>query len=112
MLYPNPTTSLGRYEVHVERTGKRAARTATMDVRAAQVVLRFARHGIMEEEALRVFAVRVRDVDAGADGLDWLLYTNAPVLIGLGAWSRTWIARLDPPYPKRISKSATRFQAG
>lgn len=72
--------SLGRYEVHVGRTGKRAARTATMDVRAAQVVLRFARHGIMEEEGLRLFAVRVREVGGGADALDWLLYTNAPVL--------------------------------
>jgi hypothetical protein len=34
----------------------------------------------MEEEGLRLFAVRVREVEAAADRLDWLLYTNAPVL--------------------------------
>jgi hypothetical protein len=72
--------SLGRYAVQVGRTGRRPARTATMDVRAAQVVIQFPHRGAMKQNALRLYAVRVREVNAKADGLDWLLYTNAPVL--------------------------------
>jgi hypothetical protein len=72
--------SLGTYEVKVGRTGRRAARTAMMDVRAAQVVLRFPPRGAMKTEALRLYAVLVREIDEGKDALDWLLYTNAPVL--------------------------------
>jgi len=72
--------SLGTYEVEVGRTGRRAARTATMDVRAAQVVLRFPPRGAMKTDALRLYAVLVRELDGGNEPLDWLLYTNAPVL--------------------------------
>ena len=72
--------SLGTYEVEVGRTGRRAARTATMDVRAAQVVLRFPPRGAMKTDALRLYAVHVREIGGGHEPLDWLLYTNAPVL--------------------------------
>jgi hypothetical protein len=72
--------SLGKYEVRVGRTGRRPARTATMDVRAAQVILRFPRRRQQKTNALRLFAVRVREVGDAPDRLDWLLYTNAPVL--------------------------------
>lgn len=74
--------SLGTYAVEVGRTGRRAARTAMMDVRAAQVCLRFqGRRGPKTRtEGLRLYAVRVREIATDGDGLDWLLYTNVPVL--------------------------------
>lgn len=72
--------SLGTYEVRVGRTGRRAARTATMDVRASQIILRFAGRGPQKVDALRLFAVRVRELSDAPDRLDWLLYTNAPVV--------------------------------
>jgi hypothetical protein len=34
----------------------------------------------MKTDALRLYAVLVREVDGGNEALDWLLYTNAPVL--------------------------------
>lgn len=73
--------SLGQHIVEVGRTGRRAARTATVDVRAAQITLRFPARGPAHprQEGLRLFAVRVREVGV-TDGLDWLLYTNVPVL--------------------------------
>jgi hypothetical protein len=37
--------SLGTYKVEIGRTRRRAARTATMEVRAAQVTLRFDKRG-------------------------------------------------------------------
>jgi hypothetical protein len=46
---------------------------------AAQVTLRFECVGVLERDALRLYVVRLREVNAAADGLEWLLYTNAPV---------------------------------
>jgi hypothetical protein len=71
--------ALGAFEIEVPRNGKRAARTATLEVRAAQVVLHFKSNG-RPQEALRLFAVRVRERGEHDNALDWLLYTNVPVL--------------------------------
>lgn len=71
--------SLGSFEVKVGRSGRRPARTAIVDVRAAQVTLHFKGRGIREHEGLRLYAVRVREARKGKDALDWLLYTNVPV---------------------------------
>ncbi|MBX3187648.1 MAG: IS4 family transposase [Labilithrix sp.] len=73
--------SLGQHTIEIGRTGRRAARTAVVDVRAAQVILRFPARGpaYPRQEGLRLFAVRVREVGV-TDGLDWLLYTNVPVI--------------------------------
>jgi hypothetical protein len=72
--------SLGSHDVDIGRTGRRAARTATVEVRAAIVTLRFPARGPLETEGLRLYAVRVREQSVGNDGLEWLLLTNAPVL--------------------------------
>lgn len=73
--------SLGSHDVEVGRTGQRAARRATVEVRAAIVTLRFAARGPDQElDGLRLYAVRVREVNAGEKGLDWLLLTNMPVI--------------------------------
>lgn len=71
---------LGRFEVEVGRTGRRAARTALVELRATQVSVRFRatpHHGV---RGLRLFAVQIREVTDDESGLDWLLYTNAPVV--------------------------------
>ena len=71
--------SLGTYEVEAKaRGGKR--KIATVDVRAAQVTLRFDAYADRPAGGLRLFAVRIRDASGAADGPDWLLYTNIPVL--------------------------------
>ena len=72
--------SLGTYDVEIGRTGRRAARVAKMEVRAAQVTVRFDGRGSNDFDVLRLFAVRIREEGGGKDALDWLLYTNAPVL--------------------------------
>ncbi len=72
--------SLGTYDVEIGRTGRRPARTVRMEVRAAQVTLRFEKRGPNEANALRLFVVRVREQNGGKDALEWLLYTNMPVL--------------------------------
>lgn len=88
--------SLGTYELHIGRRGQRAARTAKVDVRAAQVTLHFRARGIHEEEALRLFAVRIREKSRNKDAFDWLLYTNVPVLTAehaqriLGSYQGRW----------------------
>lgn len=71
--------SLGSYEIEIGRSGKRAARTAVIEVRATQVMLYFRRRPLQEETALRLFAVRVREVGTHADKVEWTLYTNMPV---------------------------------
>lgn len=71
--------SLGTYEVESKRRGG-AKKIATVDVRAAQVTLRFAAYADRPAGGLRLFAVRIRDASGAADGPDWLLYTNVPVL--------------------------------
>lgn len=63
--------SLGTYEVEAKlRGGNR--RPATVDVRAAQVTLRFGAYAGRPGGGLRLFAVRIRDVSGAADGPDWL----------------------------------------
>lgn len=71
--------SLGTYEVEMKPRGG-AKRKALVDVRAAQVTLRIPAYGERPAGALRLFAVRIRDANGAADGPDWLLYTNVPVL--------------------------------
>ena len=71
--------SLGTYEVEAKRRGG-ARKKALVDVRAAQVTLRFSAYGNQPAGGLRLWAVRVRDASGAADGPDWLLYTNVPVL--------------------------------
>ena len=71
--------SLGTYEIAVARSGQRAARDAVVDVRASQVTLRFVARGVYDEDALRLYAVRIREQSPVKDPLDWLLLTNAPV---------------------------------
>lgn len=71
---------LGRIACEVGRTGRRAARTANVEIRATQVSVRFKatrHHGV---RGLRLFAVHVRELTDDDNALDWLLYTNVPVL--------------------------------
>jgi Transposase DNA-binding/Transposase DDE domain len=76
---------LGTYEVELGRNGQRAARIATMNVRAKEVQLRlFEKHGKGEETRLQVTAVWVTETQASARRvagrpLEWLLYTNVSV---------------------------------
>lgn len=70
--------SLGTYEVESKRRGA-AKKKVIVDVRAAQVTLRFHAYGNQQAGGLRLWAVRIRDVSGAADGPDWLLYTNVPV---------------------------------
>jgi hypothetical protein len=73
--------SLGSHEIEIGRTGRRPARRATVEVRAAQVTLRLdARRPGQVVDGLRLYAVRVRERHAGANGLDWVLLTNVPVI--------------------------------
>ena len=72
--------SLGSYEVDIGRTGRRAARRATVDVRAKVVTLRFSKRKNKPLETLTLTAVWFRELNAdGDEPLDWLLFTNAPV---------------------------------
>ena len=72
--------SLGSYEVDIGRTGRRAARRATIDVRAKVVTLRFSKRKNKPLETLTLTAVWFRELTAdGGEPLDWLLFTNAPV---------------------------------
>ena len=72
--------SLGSYEVDIGRTGRRAARRATVEVRAKVVMLRFSKRKNKPLETLTLTAVWFRELDAsGGEPLDWLLFTNAPV---------------------------------
>ena len=72
--------SLGSYEVDIGRTGRRAARRATVDVRAKVVTLRFSKRKNKPLETLTLTAVWFRELNAdGGEPLDWLLFTNAPV---------------------------------
>lgn len=71
---------LGTHDVDIGRTGRRAARRATVEVRAKHVELRFAKRKNKPAENLSLWAVWIREHDSGdADALDWLLFTNAPV---------------------------------
>jgi Transposase DNA-binding/Transposase DDE domain len=69
--------SLGEYVVSIGRSGCRAARTATVDVRATVVQLPLRKNQI-QVGSLSLYAVRLRE--ARPEGLEWLLYTNKPIL--------------------------------
>lgn len=62
--------SLGTYEVESKRRGG-AKKKVIVDVRAAQVTLRFHAYGNQQAGTLRLWAVRIRDVSGAADGPDW-----------------------------------------
>jgi hypothetical protein len=67
-------------QVTLPRNGKRAARTVTLEVRAARAKIRFDRQDRATKD---LFAVLVREKNrrgSKKDPLDWLLYTNVPIL--------------------------------
>jgi hypothetical protein len=67
-------------EVTLPRNGERAARTAVLEVRATRAKIRFDRS---DRATLDLFAVLVREKSRRGSKktpLDWLLYTNVPVL--------------------------------
>src|SRR5208282_4841215 len=67
-------------EVTLPRNGKRPARTVMLDVRATRAAIRFDRYN---QASLELFAVLVREKGRRGDKrepLDWLLYTNVPIL--------------------------------
>ncbi len=71
---------LGSHEVDIGRTGRRAARRATIEVRAKLVTLRFSKRKNQPLETLTVTAVWFRELNAeDGEPLDWLLLTNVPV---------------------------------
>jgi hypothetical protein len=76
------TESLGSYEIEIGRSGQRAARTTAIEVRATQVMLHFRQRPLQEETALRLYAVRVREIGTHRDKVEWTLYTNVPVFSG------------------------------
>lgn len=70
---------LGSYTVDVGRTGRRPARTVTLELRAKPVELLFRSRPGKQTETLKLTAVLVTERDGGKDALSWTLYTNAPV---------------------------------
>src|SRR5208282_5435650 len=71
---------LGRYEIEVGRTGNRAARRVVLELRAKPVELVFRSRPNKPTERLALTAVWLHEPSAGDQpGLDWMLYTNAPV---------------------------------
>jgi hypothetical protein len=73
---------LGTYAVQISRKGNRPARNVKMEVHSAPVELRFAARPGRTEQSLKLVAVRVRETTQrkGKKRLEWILYTNAPVL--------------------------------
>ena len=69
--------SLGNHVVSIGRSGCRAARTATVDVRATAVQLPLRKNQV-QIGSLSLYAVRLRE--ARTQGLEWLLYTNRPIV--------------------------------
>jgi hypothetical protein len=70
---------IGRYTVPIGRTGKRAAREATIEIRAKKVELLFRDRLKKPTERLALTAVWLHEPSGEKDALDWMLYTNAPV---------------------------------
>ena len=72
---------LGSYDVLVGRTGNRPARRAVVEVRAQRLELLFRARLNKSAETLGVTAVWVHEkTDDPKAPLDWILYTNAPVI--------------------------------
>jgi hypothetical protein len=70
---------LGYYTIEIGRTGRRAARSATVGIRAAPVELLFRKRDPKPKKSMRVWAVRLREHTTDPNPLEWLLFTNAPV---------------------------------
>jgi len=73
---------LGRHVVDIGRTGQRAARRATVELRSHRVAFDIRKDSSSTREAgrLELTAVSVREVDSNEkDALDWLLYTNLAI---------------------------------
>ena len=75
---------LGTYDLKVERTHKRRARTAKLEVRATRVVLNPPRHGVKGEklepvEVSVVWARECGEVPKGEQRIEWLLLASWPV---------------------------------
>jgi hypothetical protein len=74
----------GEYELKLGRTRKRGERTARLEVRIAQVVLKPPRHGMNGQDLppVRLSAIWVRErgeVPQGEQRVDWLLLATWPV---------------------------------
>jgi phosphoglycolate phosphatase-like HAD superfamily hydrolase len=73
---------VGTYEVEIPRQGSRPKRSAKLDVRIAQLVLRAPRHGRREyADGVRVSVIWSREREAPLKGqaLDWILVTTEVV---------------------------------
>ena len=72
---------LGRHEVEIGRTGRRAARKAIVELRAQRVTLQIRKKAGSTRVTgrLELTAVSVKEVaESEKDSLEWLLYTNLP----------------------------------
>jgi len=87
----------GHVEVRVPRRGPRPARTATLEVRCAPVVLQPPKHSRLPPVA--VWAIYARELDPApgvAEPIDWMLLTTVPTRSfaeaceRLGWYSRRW----------------------
>jgi hypothetical protein len=74
------TPPLGSYTVELPRTGSRAARTATMQVRAVSTLLDFKyRSPAKPAGRLPITVVHVEETSGSSAPLEWILYTNLTV---------------------------------
>lgn len=73
--------SLGRYEIEIGRTGNRQGRSAVVELRAKRVELLFRSRANKPTETLTVSAVWIHEPSTTEkNALDWMIYTNAPVV--------------------------------
>ncbi|MBX3252298.1 MAG: IS4 family transposase [Myxococcales bacterium] len=81
---------LGRHDVEIGRTGRRSARRASVELRSHRVEFDIRKGGTTSRESgrLELTAVSLMEVSSfEKDRLDWLLFTNLPVVSGPGAES-------------------------
>jgi hypothetical protein len=83
----NAATVLGTLSVEIPSNGKRRARTATVDVRIAQVTLKppqrrgeAQRSGSREPVSVNVIAAIEENAPQGTEPISWVLLTNEPVV--------------------------------
>lgn len=72
---------LARRQLQLPRTPKRAARTASLQIRAQTVSLKapYRKHGDLPDVAVRVVLVREIDAPANGEPVEWLLVTSLPI---------------------------------